>query len=466
MFEHPFTNSLRAYNSLSDALTEFKKQQPEQVTIDTAIARGYFLPEEDDSLWSLVSRYLTIRNGFWELINEMSAHFSDDTYNVKTQDDWRYFLLGYASSCQVVGMARLLVDVLAKHKLVQRKINEGSPQNRISNRVFTNIYQSLSDADNAIKMQYMMNFVDANRDYIERLKSDDFIGSIAQELNELETSLHPSQRAFIKLRMQYLRHAITRRFAVSKQLSTFFILEKAGRVIADIGDSHNKRVTADIQRQALAIMQPGDVIITRHDFVASNLFLPGYWPHAALYIGTEAQRQQLGVVLNDEIANRWVGEIRTLEAKKDGVLFRPLSETLQVDEFVVLRPNIDDTEMGKALQRVSRHEGKGYNFDFDFFRSDQLVCTEVIYRAFDGLNTRDQDASIDTDTPEKIEFKLIERAGRFSLSAEDILDMAMQQRGFNVVAAFGFQGCVNQLTVADKAHELVRTSYSSKIAFT
>ena len=445
MLDHPFTNSLRAYDSLSAALIEFKTQQPEQITIDTAIARGYFLPEEDDILWSLVSRYLTIRNGFWELINEMSAHFSDDTYNVKSLDDWRYFLLGYASSCQVVGMARLLVDVLAKHKLVQRKINEGSPQNRISSRVFTDIYQSLSDADNAIKMQYMMNFVDANRDYIKSLESDHLIGSVIKNLAELETTLHSSQRAFIKLRMQYLSHAITRRFAVSKQLSTFFILEKAGRVIADIGDSNNKRVTADIQQQVLAIMEPGDVIITRHDFVASNLFLPGYWPHAALYVGTEAERQQLGIELDDAIAKRWVGEIRTLEAKKDGVLFRPLSETLQVDEFIVLRPRLDKAEIAKALQRVCRHEGKGYNFDFDFFRSDQLVCTEVIYRAFDGIAD--------------IQFKLIERAGRYSLSAEDILDMAMQQRGFNVVAAFGFQGCVNQLTTAEKAHELVKASY-------
>ena len=386
MLEHPFTNSLRAYDSLSGALIDFKKQQPEQVTIDKAIARGYFLPEEDDILWSLVSRYLTIRNGFWELINEMSGHFSDEIYNVKSLPDWRYFLLGYASSCQVVGMARLLVDVLAKHKLVQRKINEGSPQNRVARRVFTDIYQSLCDTDNAIKMQYMMNFVDANRDYIKSLEADQLIGPVIQDLNQLETTLHPSQRAFIKLRMQYLRHAITRRFAVSKQLSTFFIMEKAGRVIAEIGDSTNKRVTADILQQALAIMEPGDVIITRHDFVASNLFLPGYWPHVALYIGSESQRKDLGIELEDAIANRWVGEIRTLEAKKDGVLFRPLNETLQVDEFIILRPRLVSADIARGLQRVSRHEGKGYNFDFDFFRSDQLVCTEVVYRAFDGLD--------------------------------------------------------------------------------
>ncbi len=132
-----------------------------------------------------MSRYLTIRNGFWELINKISSHFSDDIQNVKSLDDWRYFLLGYAASCQVVSMARLLIDVLAKHKLVQRKINEGSPQNRISRRVLTDIFQSLSDTDNAIKMQYMMNFVDANRDYIESLEPDNYIGSIVKNLNQL-----------------------------------------------------------------------------------------------------------------------------------------------------------------------------------------------------------------------------------------------------------------------------------------
>ena len=252
---HPLENTQRAYQSLASALLGLKQQQPEQATIDAAIQRGYFLPEEDEQVWSLVSRYLTIRAGFWELVNEMSAHFSDDIENVNSTDDWRYFLLGYASSCQVVSMARLLIDDLAKHKLVQRKINEGSPQNRIPRKIFTDIYESLSDTDNAMKMQYMMNFVESNRDYIDTLINDEYVASIVKNLDKLETTLHPSQLAFIKLRLGYLWHAITRRFAVSKQLSTFFILERAGRVIAEIGDHEDKRVTAKIRSQLETIFR-------------------------------------------------------------------------------------------------------------------------------------------------------------------------------------------------------------------
>lgn len=435
----------RAYLSLTQALSKLADEQPEQSTINAAIKRGYFLPEEDDLLWSLISRYLTIRSGFWEIINDMSAHFSDDIENVKTLDDWRHFLLGYASSCQAVRMARLLIDELASHKLVQKKINEGAPQHRIPAKVFTQIYQSLSDTDNAMKMQYMMNMVEANKDFIATLDNDDYVAEIVKNLAFLEETLHPSQLAFVKLRFKYLWHAITRRGAISKKLTSFFILEKAGRVIADIGIHDESRVTPQIQQQLSDILQPGDVFITRHDFVATNLFLPGYWPHAALFIGSETQREALGLTVDETVAKRWSGEIQVLEAQKDGVLFRPLSETLKVDEFIVIRPQLNKEQLIEGLTRAIQHEGKGYNFDFDFFSSDQLVCTEVVFRAFDGLGN--------------IKLQLVERAGRLSLSAEDLLDLAIDKAGFSAVASFGFQGCQTRLATGEDVHALVEASY-------
>ena len=68
------------------------------------------------------------------------------------------------------------------------------------------------------------------------------------------------------------------------------------------------------------------------------------------------------------------------------------------------------------------HEGKPYNFDFDFFNADRLVCTEVIYRAFDGL--------------EGLNFPLVERSGRKTLSAEDILHFAITSQRFKPLALY------------------------------
>lgn len=435
----------RSYESLRLALDELTQNKPEKATIQTAIQRGYFTPEEDDQLWSLMARYLTIRIGFWEIINDMSSHFADDSRNIKTNDDWRHFLFGYAASCHVVRMARLLIDDLASHKLVQRKINEGAPQHRIPRKVFTQIYQSLSDTNNALKMHYMKEVLKKNQHHIKTLSDDETVGDIVSDLKNLGKNLHKGKLTFLKLRLNYLWHALMRRGAASKQKTSFFILEKAGRVIAEVGGYGKSRVTSTIQQQLCQILHVGDVVITRHDFVASNLFLPGYWPHAALYIGTDKERDSLAICIDDDMRKRWSGEICFLEAKKDGVLFRPLKETLDVDECIVIRPQLTPEQLSKGIKRALQHEGKGYNFDFDFFRSDQLVCTEVVFRAYDNLGN--------------IHFTLTERAGRLSLSAEDLLDMAIENQGFIPVAAFGFKDCKQTLLTGNSILTAIKESY-------
>ena len=66
--------------------------------------------------------------------------------------------------------------------------------------------------------------------------------------------------------------------------------------------------------------------------------------------------------------------------------------------------------------------GKSYDFDFDFARSDRMVCTEVVYRSFEGIGG--------------IAFELTRRAGRMTLSAEDLLKKAIDQNGFTVHAVY------------------------------
>ena len=74
------------------------------------------------------------------------------------------------------------------------------------------------------------------------------------------------------------------------------------------------------------------------------------------------------------------------------------------------------------ITRALGHEGKPYDFDFDFTRSDRLVCTEVVYRAYEGIGG--------------IQFELTRRAGRWTLSAEDLLSMALDGRHFEVAAVY------------------------------
>ena len=223
------------------------------------------------------------------------------------------------------------------------------------------------------------------------------------------------------------------------------VLEGFGRAASELSEQENKRVTPEMRKALGEFLQPGDIVVTRHAKALTNLFLPGFWPHAALYVGTPAQREASGIEVAPDKEARWVEDISVLEALKDGVRLRPLDETLSVDTFVILRPNLQPGSIKRAVERAIQHEGKMYNFDFDFFNSDRIVCTEVIYRAYDGL--------------EGLEFPLCERAGRKTFSAEDLLDYVLDTQTFTPVAIFGVDGCTDAVRFDEGVQDALVSSY-------
>ena len=107
---------------------------------------------------------------------------------------------------------------------------------------------------------------------------------------------------------------------------------------------------------------------------------------------------------------------------KDGVRIRSINSPFNSDSVVVVRPMLEQADVAAALAQALMHEGKPYDFDFDFCASHRLVCTEVIYRAYEGIAG--------------VQFNLHRHAGRFALAAGDLLRMALERRHFEVVAVF------------------------------
>ncbi len=116
-------------------------------------------------------------------------------------------------------------------------------------------------------------------------------------------------------------------------------------------------------------LQRGDIILTRRNGYVSNFFIPGYWTHSALYIGT----------LN---RNYTKDNLCVIEALSEGITCRSLNESLQVDAFIILRPCISKIEIDKAIKNAFDHIGKPYDFDFDFNTLDKVSCTELIYLSY------------------------------------------------------------------------------------
>ena len=160
-------------------------------------------------------------------------------------------------------------------------------------------------------------------------------------------------------------------------------------------------------------LRPGDVIVTRREWFLSNVGLPGFWSHAALYIGTAEERRKFfsGV----EVA-RWVGEEggagsdldglllerypaayarfsepdekghprRVIEAVGEGVIFTTAEHAIGADSIAILRPRLTVPEIARAILRSFHYSGRPYDFNFDFTTDSTLVCSELVYKVYEA----------------------------------------------------------------------------------
>ena len=170
-------------------------------------------------------------------------------------------------------------------------------------------------------------------------------------------------------------------------------------------------------------LRPGDILIERQNWYLSRAFMPGYWAHAALYVGTAEDLARMGLDRDPRVQKFWKafsesdtkGHSRVIiEAVPRGVRMTTLEDCLGVaDSAAVLRPRIPQEKLPGVIARAFSHLNKPYDFEFDFFSTDKLVCTELAYRAFDI----------------ELEFPLVEVCGRKTLPPTEIVRKFVRERG-------------------------------------
>jgi len=389
---------------LIEAASQLQKDAPPKSQLDKIVARGEFRPTEDEAIGFWFARFLSVRESLWTVIEDVRIILDGPPNSVEKQKELHYFLLGYAAVCLLIRIDRLMLFEVAHHSVIQRKLNEPFPEYRIPRKQYTTIFSAFVDQTHVFAIRDAMKFRRKNRRKLLLLSTDQNVGSVARQIHELESSLNPSKLRHLKRAWSYVVHKWRRRGAVSVANILAGVMEGVGRTASEFCDFDNKRVSDDVLSSITEFLQPGDVIVTRHAKALTNLFIPGFWPHAALYIGTQAQHESTNIDADLTIKQLWVDDICVL-----------------------------------------LHQGKMYNFDFDFFSSDRIVCTEVVYRAYDGL--------------EDLRFPLNERAGRKTLSAEDLLDFALDTEAFTPVAIFGVEGCGDAVMYGDVVNDALIESY-------
>jgi hypothetical protein len=191
-------------------------------------------------------------------------------------------------------------------------------------------------------------------------------------------------------------------------------------VFGNIWLDHIPNIPSEHIKRFHDIAEPGDFFIVRPERKSSTVFLPGWWTHAAVFTGSIEQLQAIGATSMPNVREAEPllrlgvenNPALIIEALSAGIVLNSLERSLHVDHVALFSPQLTKEQRCQALDNIFAQLGKPYDFEFDFSRSDRLVCTEVIYRGFHKKGN--------------ISFSPTFRMGHPTLSADDIVTQIIQ----------------------------------------
>lgn len=438
----------RTVVSIADHFEELKQRARELSAKSQSSQRGYFTPSEDEEVKHLLVSYWQSRNALIELVLDFQRQ-----HHLETEQDERTFLIAYSGALVLVDAARFLRDEFHTRPLVRTKLNEPDPYFGIAPNTYEQLQKSLTSPIHAWRLYHAAKYMCAHRESIQA-NVDDALFPLMTLIEHLQDRLEISLEAYSIARIRSRVRELNQNVGQGLLAQALYGLQKTVASFTAnlfVKSNHVPELRRDIAEQLRPLLQPGDLLITRKEFAVTNYFLPGFWPHAALFLGSAEDMQRMGIAAHDNVRPRWQkllncdpGEsLRVLEAMKDGVHIRSLRSPFGVDAITVLRPQLEQADIVKAIARGIFHEGKPYDFDFDFNRSDRLVCTEVIYRSYENVGN--------------VSFGLKKRAGRWTLAAEDIIHKALRGEHFVPFAVFS-PTHHHELALNEAAGKLLRST--------
>ena len=90
-----------------------------------AVARGYFLPDEDDRVRDLFSNYLTIRAALLSTLEDLRPYAMAELGAQKGERP-EVFVVSYALACLLMRSGRFVVDSFCQQRVVWRKLDEAT----------------------------------------------------------------------------------------------------------------------------------------------------------------------------------------------------------------------------------------------------------------------------------------------------------------------------------------------------
>ena len=416
--ENHLEADLQTLRGIVEALDRLEERLNVSPIPEAVTERGYFTPEEDDRVRQGVLVYRNCRLAAYEIILRYRAYASMESETCRL----RCFLVAFGAALVLYAKSLRIIDFAEHVPMLRAKINEADSKYDMEEGFFDEVlagysricnYRSIARGDafwRKHRAQASALAVRAGGDWswLVHLIQHQRHAVRNRLMHVLWERLHHDWRAFGRTLLspfQKARHGVEGR--------------RADRLAqADGMGEGSGGIPFELLARLRSRLRPGDVLLMRNDSRVTAAILPGFWIHAAIFLGDKSDLERLGLKTHPYLEKHWnripepsgpLGIV--IEALAPRVKLNPLDKCLCADHVVALRSSLSDTEIAAAIGEAFGHFDKPYDFEFDFNSSARIVCTGLVYRCYQSRGS--------------VAFSLTKRLGRFTLTGDDIIAYAL-----------------------------------------
>jgi len=349
--------------------------------------------EQKQEIKQLWQHFLEI-NFEIDLIRQKYRGFAQIDYLQDPVSHSRAFLLAYAAHTIQYESAFRVSQMVNYHGLISSFLNQKDENLSLSKDSYFQIKERLTSPKEILRLN-------AGRAYLTLTKkhlSDQggLLEIVSGNLRNIEANLLKFPRLFVSNPFEFLE---------KQSLSLWLPVQKKIALRLSYIRASNREyfIKPEKIQEKRPIFEPGDILLERRGWHATNIGIPGFWTHAALYTGSLSEMDDYFSEItleNGKLPSQYIQEKfpsvfqefqekdgegferSVIESKRPGVVLESLEFTANADSFAVLRVKTSKEEKFKALMNAFLYFGKPYDYNFDFLSDDALVCSELVYKAY------------------------------------------------------------------------------------
>ncbi len=369
------------------------------------------------------NEYLEARKNFLSIATKYSVYedrWNDNTLPLLTK---KKMMLAVASALVLYDNYFAVINVVIQNDDIRRILNQGDETNKIPKGILDSIASQAKNMDLRNKLSRQIHAYDKFISKFPANQIDEQLYYLFGVVNSsasyktFREGVFSQILEFLLIRLNdgptWLRDATLSR--LPRWLMNL-ISEKFGNTVGLI-ETRKGKMHPQVQPQLVHWIEPQlkplDILLEKTPFRLTDRFIPGHWGHVAIWIGSRKQLEQEGLwdLITDEkrqpawrampfgkrkrIIDALTNGKVILEALRPGVQLNSLGHFLNVDDFLVVRPQYLQNNLERKAELIAQtltHFEKEYDFNFDVKTADKIVCSELAYWTFPDINWRTETA--------------------------------------------------------------------------